>query len=91
MIVDSADAVQVFRRGLIICGRFLCDEYDVFALFHRRFKRFDGLGAANKKRNHHMRKYNDIAQRQERQNGGFNVFGRIAHGLVLGESREKMW
>jgi len=47
---------------------------------HGGFKRFDALGPTHKKRDHHVRKNNHVAQRQQRQiDRGGRQWGMTRH------------
>ena len=67
---DRADRIKIFRRRVVIRGRFLRDQDDILALFHRGFQRLDRFGASDKKRDHHMRKHHHVAQGQQGKDGG---------------------
>ena len=66
-IGERADRVQVFGRRFVLGGRFLRNQHDAFAGFHRAFERLDRFGPPDKKRNDHMREYHHVAQGQQRQ------------------------
>jgi hypothetical protein len=61
---NGADAVQVFRRRLVLGRRFLGHQYDALAGLHRRLQRLDRFRAPDKQRNDHMREYHHVAQGQ---------------------------
>ena len=63
-ISERAYRVKVLRRGLVLGGRFLRDQHDALARFHRGFKRLDGFRAPDEERNDHMREYHHVAQGQ---------------------------
>jgi hypothetical protein len=44
----------------------LRDQQNVLATFHRDFKCLDGLRTPDEQRNHHVREYHHVAQRQQR-------------------------
>ena len=68
----TADGIQVIQAGIVFGRRFLRDQHDALAGLHGGFQRLDGLGAADKQRDDHMRKHHDIAQRQQRVQVGCN-------------------
>ncbi len=68
---DTSYFVHVLFSRLIFCSRFLGDEHDVLAAFHRCFESLDRLRAAYEERNHHVRKDYDITQREQRERSAF--------------------
>jgi hypothetical protein len=68
---DTSHLVHVFFGRLVLRRRFLGDEHDVLAAFHRGFQGLDRLGPPHEERNHHMREYNYVAQREQRQRDAF--------------------
>jgi len=79
---DCAYLIQVIKTGLILGGRLLRHQEDVFAALHGDFQRLDRLGAANKQWNHHVREYHHVAQWQQRQGNGISELGDLAHGFL---------
>ena len=64
---DDADLVEVLRTRIVLGRLFLRDEQDVLARVHRHVQRLDRLGPADEQRDDHVRKHDDIPQRQQRQ------------------------
>jgi hypothetical protein len=64
-IGQAADFVHVLRHRLILGRRFLGDQENALAGFHRGFKRLDRLGTPDKERDHHVREHHHVAQGQQ--------------------------
>ncbi len=58
--------IEILGRGVVLGRRFLRDQQNVLATFHRDFKCLDGLRTPDEQRNHHVREYHHVAQRQQR-------------------------
>src|SRR6185436_15950243 len=88
----AADGVQVLGRRIVLGGGLLRDEQYVLAGVHGHVEGLDRLGPPDEQRDHHVREYDDVPQRQERQQG--HVRGRGDWGghasLGLGV-REAKW
>ena len=63
---DHADGMDVLRRGVILGGIFLSNEKDLLIVLHHGFERRDGLFSADEQRHDHVRKDDDVPQRQDR-------------------------
>ena len=63
----AADRIEVLGAGVVLRCGLLRDEQDVLARVHRHVERLDRLRAPDKQRDHHVRKHDDIPQRQQRQ------------------------
>ena len=66
------DGVKVLGRGIILTGVFLRHKQDLLVVLHHVFERAHGFLAADEKRHDHVRKHDDVAQRQ---NGKQVTFG----------------
>ncbi len=64
---DAADLVEVGRTRVVLRRLLLGDEQDVLAGVHRHVERLDRLGTSDEQRDDHVRKHDDVAQRQQRQ------------------------
>ena len=80
---NTARVVQILRIRIVFSGGLLGDQQDVLTTFHRYFQRLDGLGAPDKKWDHHVWEYHYIAQRQQRicqrAVAGFSIKVRFRH------------
>lgn len=63
----AADLIDVLGSRVILAGGLLRHQHDALARFHRHLQRADRARAADKQRNNHVRKHDNIAQRQQRQ------------------------
>jgi hypothetical protein len=82
---DAADVVEIGRHGIVLRRLFLRDEQDVLAGVHRDVERLDGFRAAHEQRDHHVRKHDDVAQRQKRQRRDVGGKGGVVGHACLGE------
>ncbi|MPN54107.1 hypothetical protein SDC9_201776 [bioreactor metagenome] len=76
---QATDAVKVFGFGFILGGRLLGHQHDLLAGLHGHFEGLDRFRAADEKRDHHVRKDHDVAQRQQRQFEGFRERVGVRH------------
>ena len=63
----AADRIEVLGARVVLRRRLLRDEQDVLARVHRDVERLDRLRAPDEQRDHHVRKHDDVPQRQQRQ------------------------
>ena len=92
---QRADVEQRLRLGLVLAGVLLGDEQDLLLRAHHLFKRMDGFLAADEKRRDHMRKHDNIAQRQHREkvavacgkSDGTRPFGCHAYLISFSDGR----
>ena len=75
---DAADRVEILGARIVLRRGLLRDEQDVLAGVHRDVERLDRLRAPDEQRDHHVRKHDDVAQRQERQQGHVGGGGRFS-------------
>ncbi len=61
---DSADTINVVDRRIVLRRVLLRDQQDLLVLLHHRFQRADGFLASDEQRHDHVRKDDDVAQRQ---------------------------
>ena len=66
---DGADLEQRRGRGIVVGSVALGDEKNLLVLAHHLFQGLDGLLATDEQRHDHVRKDDDVAQRQHRIEG----------------------
>ena len=63
---ERADLEDVVRRGLVGLGVLLRGEEDVLVARHRGIERVDRPLPTDEELTHHVRKYDDVAEREQR-------------------------
>jgi hypothetical protein len=63
-ISDTANAVEILRRRLVLGRKLLRHKQDTLARLHCDFQRLNGFWPAYKKGDNHVREDNNITQRQ---------------------------
>ncbi|OQC53696.1 MAG: hypothetical protein BWX55_00917 [Deltaproteobacteria bacterium ADurb.Bin022] len=71
---DGSDMINIFFLRIVILGVLLRDHENTLFVFHRRLQCGNGFLTAHKQRNNHMRKHDNISQRQKRDDGRFFLF-----------------
>ena len=89
---DRADRVEIAGARFVDVGAALGDQQDLLVAFHRDVERAHGFLAADEQRDDHVRKHDDVAQRQDRQLdqvgfGGFHRFDGLFSHLAESEPR----
>ncbi len=81
---NCADPIDIVGAWIILGGVFLRHQQYLLVVLHHRFERSDGLFPSHEQRHDHVRKYNDVPQRQDGQQVTpywFVVFSRWAPRL----------
>ena len=81
---DGADLIQVLRARVVLRGILLRDQQDLLVVLHHRFQGTHGFLAPHKQRHDHVRKDDDVPQRQHGQQLAADGF---RHGDLSGDSR----
>jgi hypothetical protein len=63
-IGHAADFIDIGSRRFVLGSGFLGGKHDALALLHRGFQRLDRFWAPYEQRDHHVRKHDDVPQRQ---------------------------
>ena len=66
---DGAQGVDILRPGIVLARVFLGDQEDLLVVVHHVFQRANRLLAADEKRHDHVREYDDVPQRKQREDG----------------------
>jgi hypothetical protein len=75
---NRSDAVDIRGGGFVVTGVFLGDQQYLLVVLHHVFQRTDGLLAAHKERDDHVRKDNDVTQWENRINDALRLLGHVS-------------
>ncbi len=80
-LTQGSDLVEILKFRIIDLGIFLSDQKKSFTLLHGALYRLDRLCPTDKKRNHHVRKNDNIAQWQKRKTAHIKIreIGCVGH------------
>ena len=74
---EHADSVDVARFRIVLIAVFLGDEHDLLVGLHHLFQRADGFLTSDEERHNHVRKHDNVPQRQDGQSGGVGHRGAL--------------
>ena len=81
---NGADLEQIIRTRIILAGILLGNQQNLLVILHHRFQGTDGFFPAHEKRHDHMRKYNDIPQRENRKDIATQSFSHVTSLWTVG-------